>query len=116
MRFGYWRTRAAGVPVVLGAAWSPALVWGIGGGIAALFAGMAYTALTASMGLLPAGQAALADRAWFATLAVVAAPVFEEFIFRGLIFGGLRRSLGRRWRAPPSSPSCTRRCRSSRFS
>jgi membrane protease YdiL (CAAX protease family) len=24
----------------------------------------------------------------------VAAPIFEEFIFRGLIFGGLRRSLG----------------------
>jgi membrane protease YdiL (CAAX protease family) len=27
-------------------------------------------------------------------LAVIAAPVFEEFIFRGLIFGGLRRSFG----------------------
>jgi ABC-2 type transport system permease protein len=31
---------------------------------------------------------------WLAALAIVAAPVFEEFIFRGLIFGGLRRSLG----------------------
>jgi ABC-2 type transport system permease protein len=29
-----------------------------------------------------------------AAIAVPAAPVFEEFIFRGLIFGGLRRSLG----------------------
>ena len=28
-----------------------------------------------------------------AVLAIVAAPVFEEFIFRGLIFGGLRRSM-----------------------
>jgi ABC-2 type transport system permease protein len=27
-------------------------------------------------------------------VAVAAAPVFEEFIFRGLIFGGLRRTLG----------------------
>ena len=27
-------------------------------------------------------------------LALVAAPLFEEFIFRGLIFGGLRRSFG----------------------
>jgi ABC-2 type transport system permease protein len=31
---------------------------------------------------------------WLGTLAVAAAPLFEEFIFRGLIFGGLRRSLG----------------------
>ena len=29
-----------------------------------------------------------------AALAVVAAPNFEEFFFRGLIFGGLRRTLG----------------------
>jgi membrane protease YdiL (CAAX protease family) len=27
-------------------------------------------------------------------LAVIAAPLFEEFIFRGLVFGGMRRSLG----------------------
>ena len=31
---------------------------------------------------------------WLALLAVAAAPIFEEFIFRGLIFGGLRRLLG----------------------
>ena len=31
---------------------------------------------------------------WLWPLAVLAAPVFEEFIFRGLIFGGLRRSFG----------------------
>ncbi len=30
---------------------------------------------------------------WLALLAVVAAPMFEEFIFRGLVFRGLRRSL-----------------------
>ena len=30
---------------------------------------------------------------WLVLLAVVAAPVFEEFIFRGLVFRGLRRSL-----------------------
>jgi membrane protease YdiL (CAAX protease family) len=30
---------------------------------------------------------------WLALLAVVAAPLCEEFIFRGLVFGGLRRSL-----------------------
>jgi hypothetical protein len=31
---------------------------------------------------------------WLGALAVIAAPIFEEFIFRGLIFGGLRRTLG----------------------
>ncbi|MEI9936109.1 MAG: type II CAAX endopeptidase family protein [Pseudomonadota bacterium] len=31
---------------------------------------------------------------WFALLAIVAAPVFEEFIFRGVLFGGFRRSFG----------------------
>jgi hypothetical protein len=31
---------------------------------------------------------------WFAVLAIVAAPVFEGFIFRGVLFGGFRRSLG----------------------
>ena len=30
---------------------------------------------------------------WMALLAVVAAPLTEEFIFRGLVFGGMRRSL-----------------------
>jgi membrane protease YdiL (CAAX protease family) len=31
---------------------------------------------------------------WVFPLALLAAPLFEEFIFRGLIFGGLRRSFG----------------------
>ena len=31
---------------------------------------------------------------WMLPLALIAAPLFEEFIFRGLIFGGLRRSFG----------------------
>jgi hypothetical protein len=36
----------------------------------------------------------LATMLWLGALAVIAAPIFEEFVFRGLIFGGLRRSLG----------------------
>ena len=36
-----------------------------------------------------------ADRpVWICLLAIVAAPVFEEFLFRGLIFQGLRRTVG----------------------
>ena len=39
--------------------------------------------------LAPAGQPI-----WICVLSVLAAPVFEEFIFRGLLFQGLRRSTG----------------------
>jgi membrane protease YdiL (CAAX protease family) len=31
---------------------------------------------------------------WLILLTIIAAPVFEEFIFRGLVFGGLRRTTG----------------------
>jgi len=31
---------------------------------------------------------------WFIALTVVAAPLFEEFIFRAVLFGGFRRSIG----------------------
>ncbi len=34
---------------------------------------------------------------WICGLAVIAAPLFEEFIFRGLVFQGLRRSAGPFW-------------------
>jgi hypothetical protein len=34
---------------------------------------------------------------WLVLLAVVAAPLFEEFIFRGLVFRGMRRSLPATW-------------------
>ena len=34
---------------------------------------------------------------WLVLLAVVAAPLCEEFIFRGLVFRGMRRSLPARW-------------------
>lgn len=38
------------------------------------------------------------DAIWLIILAVVLAPIFEEIIFRGLVFRGLRRSVGR-WAA-----------------
>jgi membrane protease YdiL (CAAX protease family) len=31
---------------------------------------------------------------WLAVLAIIAAPIFEEFIFRGVLYRGFRRSLG----------------------
>jgi ABC-2 type transport system permease protein len=72
----------------------------LGGSGAALFA-LGYRALVlkvpALRGLMDTELAAHRDldrsaRLWFALLAVVAAPVFEEFIFRGILFRGFRRS------------------------
>jgi len=97
-RLIYWCTRTAGVPVIVGGEVLRALRWGVAGGIVAAICGIAYLELARSMGLLPALPAIpVADPAlpvWLAALAIGVAPVFEEFIFRGLIFGGLRRSLG----------------------
>jgi hypothetical protein len=99
MRLVYWRAGTAGVPRVIGPGMPAALLWGLGSGVAAALAGLAYISVARAFGWFPAlKQAGPFDSsttvAWLAALAVVAAPIFEEFIFRGLIFGGLRRSLG----------------------
>jgi membrane protease YdiL (CAAX protease family) len=97
-RFIYWRAHTVGVPVIVGSDGPRALRWGLTGGIAASICGIAYLELVRWTGLFPALRAnPVADPAlpaWLAALAIGAAPVFEEFVFRGLIFGGLRRSLG----------------------
>jgi membrane protease YdiL (CAAX protease family) len=95
----YWRAHTTGVPRMLSDGVPGALRWGLIGGIAAALAGFLYIQLVWSMDLFPAlrGSELLGDRSiplWVVGLAILAAPVFEEFIFRGLIFGGLRRSLG----------------------
>jgi hypothetical protein len=95
MRLVYWRSHAAGVPRLIGVDLPKALLWGVAGGVVASLAGLAYIEIAASMSLLPAFRFADHSTAlWLGSLAILAAPVFEEFIFRGLIFGGLRRSLG----------------------
>jgi ABC-2 type transport system permease protein len=98
VRVIYWRARTADVPRVLNDGVPRALLWGALGGIAASLAGFAYIELARAMDLFPAlrNAAEATDRSiplWLAVLTIVAAPVFEEFIFRGLIFGGLRRSM-----------------------
>jgi membrane protease YdiL (CAAX protease family) len=76
----------------------PAVGWGVLGGSFTAVAGLVYLNLIAHTHLFETGrESAFAggdELAWLALLAVCAAPIFEEFIFRGLIFGGLRRSLG----------------------
>ncbi|MBV9239418.1 MAG: CPBP family intramembrane metalloprotease [Xanthobacteraceae bacterium] len=99
MRLVYWRAHTAGVPRVWSTGLPRALVWGIVGGIAASVAGVLYIEVALAFdlfpglrhaSLLPGHDATL----WLAAIAIFAAPIFEEFIFRGLIFGGLRRSFG----------------------
>jgi len=72
----------------------------LGGAVAACFA-LGYRALALKV---PAFRALLdtelsarvelarGERVWLTLLAVVAAPLFEEFIFRGILFRGFRRS------------------------
>jgi membrane protease YdiL (CAAX protease family) len=97
MRLAFWRLHSAGVPRVFGGGMGSALALGITGGIGA--AGLAFLYLVAARHtplLEHANQIVLFgshDKVLLAALAILAAPLFEEFIFRGLIFGGLRRSL-----------------------
>jgi len=99
MRLIYWRARTAGVPRVFGPHLGSTTLWGLGGGAAAAAGGLAYIAAARAFDWFPALRdaghfAEPTTLLWMGSLAVVAAPIFEEFIFRGLIFGGLRRSLG----------------------
>ncbi|MBW3511635.1 MULTISPECIES: type II CAAX endopeptidase family protein [Janthinobacterium] len=89
LRLVYWRARTAGVPRI-GHGREP---WrrGIAGACVAALFGIAYAAL------LPPSASTLmqinSDGLWLLALGVLAAPLCEEFLFRGLLQGGLRRSL-----------------------
>jgi ABC-2 type transport system permease protein len=95
MRSVYARAKTQDVPRILG---SPSRAWlGVAAGLAVGVVGLGYLYAIDGLQLLDAAR----DRSvgqylgwWAVPLAVLAAPVFEEFIFRGLIFGGLRRSFG----------------------
>ncbi|AVR95507.1 CPBP family intramembrane glutamic endopeptidase [Pseudoduganella armeniaca] len=91
-RLVYWRAGTAGVPRLSPDRALPALAWGIGCALPAIAAGLAWM-----QGLRQAGVVvpviAGGHVGWLIALASIAAPLFEEFIFRGLIFNGLRRSL-----------------------
>jgi len=93
LRLVYWRTGTQRLPRVLGpetrrpSTWRAGAVWGL----AAAAIGLVY--LTVLQRLELSTQGGPQPRLWLVLLCVVAAPLFEEFIFRGLIFGGLRRSM-----------------------
>jgi len=96
-RLVYWRSKTLGIPEIFGAGALEAVGWGIGAGLVAALGGMAYIYLLKRLDVLQdvmsESAKGLSANVWIPVLAVVAAPIFEEFIFRGLIFGGLRRSL-----------------------
>ncbi|HJU99194.1 MAG TPA: type II CAAX endopeptidase family protein [Burkholderiaceae bacterium] len=98
-RLIYWRSKTAGVPaIVRGGNPRAAVALGLACALPAIAVGLAYLAALRHSALGPALAAASAGvtvhRGWMLALAVLAAPLCEEFIFRGLIFGGLRRSMG----------------------
>ena len=98
VRLVYWRSKTAGVPALLAGTPLRALGWGLGGGLLVAGAGVAYLHFLQTTPwlaeLLPVGTRSRIQAGWLLVLAVVLAPLCEEFIFRGLVFGGLRRSTG----------------------
>ncbi|WP_322014273.1 CPBP family intramembrane glutamic endopeptidase [Paraburkholderia sp. J12] len=86
-----------GVPRILGPDAARALLAGAGVGLLCAGVGLAYLWLADHYDFAPHNASThplpLQARVLVGLLVVCAAPVFEEFIFRGLIFGGLRRSL-----------------------
>ena len=98
MRFVFWRLKSAGVPRTFGGGSVRAIGWGVAAGVAAGLAALVYLWFVRNTALFETARQSIeigaGDRLWLLVLTVAAAPVFEEFIFRGLIFGGLRRTLG----------------------
>jgi ABC-2 type transport system permease protein len=99
VRCVYWARGTRGVPQTFGGPLRPQLGHGLLAGAAAGAAGLAYIALAPFFPQLEEalrrGSIAGGEHVpWLAALAIVAAPLFEEFVFRGLIFRGLRRSFG----------------------
>lgn len=101
-RLVFWKLKTTGVPALLApgrAVTLPAsLGVGLVAGLAAAAVGIAYLVTLrgtagASLPPIPKDGLRLATP-WLFALAVLAAPLCEEFIFRGLLFGGLRRSMG----------------------
>lgn len=96
MRLVYWRNKAAGVPTILrGVEMMVSLRSAAIAAAIACAVGFAYLLAIQHTDMWKEIQKAASggSRIWMLALAVIVAPLCEEFIFRGLIFGGLRRSM-----------------------
>jgi hypothetical protein len=101
-----WRRRRLGqlratliLPNRPGRRWRDLLVGALAGAAAAS-GGLAWVLLANHLGILPEMPAAGIPLPWMLVLTVVAAPLCEEFLFRGILLGGLRATLAPRWAVP----------------
>ncbi len=100
IRLVYWRSKTSQVPTVFKGGHNAPLTTGALAGLFAGAIGVAYLWTVLHFEVLDLPTLSVHQRQghtllmWMLALTVVAAPIFEEFIFRGLIFGGLRRSVG----------------------
>ncbi len=100
VRLVYWRSKTTGVPTVFKGGRNAPLAAGLLAGLLAGAIGVAYLWTVMNFEVLDLPKIFTRQRQghtylmWLIALTVVAAPIFEEFIFRGLIFAGLRRSVG----------------------
>lgn len=97
MRLYYWRAGTAGVPAILrGTRLSATLKAVVPAAALAIAAGLLALSVIRHTEYAPMLQLKMTGnhmQYWLLGLTVLAAPLSEEFIFRGLIFGGLRRTL-----------------------
>jgi membrane protease YdiL (CAAX protease family) len=98
LRTTFWKSGATEVPRILGAGLARAVAWGLAAGAVAAAVVLGWLALAERAGFSAdeARRALRIDvgRGWSVALAIALLPLFEEFIFRGLVHRGLRRSLG----------------------
>jgi membrane protease YdiL (CAAX protease family) len=100
---GIWRSTGLRPKEGWRAALASNLAWGVAGGVAAALFCLAYFAVLGHLALLPDAKAPPLSRALLLALTVLAAPLTEEFIFRGLLFAGLRASVPLLWAVPASA-------------
>ena len=95
LRLIYWRGRATGLPSIWSGWSSRNLALALAGGIVPAVAVHAYHRFfpVSATSAIP-----LWSETWLVLGAVILSPLFEEFLFRGIVFSSLKRSMGK-WRA-----------------
>jgi len=89
-----WKSLGLGMP----ASWFATLKNGLLWAVPACLTAAGWTMLTEHLGWAPESEGffeqtdAASTVLWFSLLVVVAAPIFEEILFRGVIYQGLRKS------------------------